>query len=122
MSKPLELTVHPKRLVDSGFHRVEADGSFSALRVEEWLIDGVWVRGPFRTHKRLTDAELAADYWGVRATLEGGLITSHDLTVPWRNECAAIRDSMTPAGQRIREQVDTLLRFATLPHYDEATA
>jgi hypothetical protein len=69
--------------------------------------------------KRLNDTETAADYWGLRAMLDGGLVTSHDLTIPWSRGCAPIRDSMTPAGHLIREQVDTLLRFAMLPHYDE---
>lgn len=69
--------------------------------------------------KRLTDAETAADYWGLRAMLDGGLVSSHDLTIPWSRGCAPIRDSMTPAGHLIREQVNTLLHFALRPHYDE---
>lgn len=112
MSKPFELTIFEKEPGRYGreplYNSPDGFWAYAASHV-----DG------YAANKHLTDAELAAEYWGVRATLEGGLITSHDLTVPWRSNCAAIRDSMTPAGQRIREQVDTLLRFATLPHYDE---
>jgi hypothetical protein len=86
--------------------------------------DGLWAypashADGYAQEKRLTDAETAADYWGLRAMLDGGLVNSHDLTIPWSRGCQPIRDSMTPAGKRIREQVDTLLRFAMLPHYDE---
>ena len=109
--KALELTVYP--LLEK-VGRNARPGYIIGKR-------GVSVAEAFRAGlaKRLTDAELAAEYWGVRATLEGALITAHDMTRPWRSDCASIRDSMTDKGKRIREQVDTLLRFATLPHYDE---
>jgi hypothetical protein len=113
--KALELTVYPKHHIHDGPGNITAvyHDSGYGRNVYDWKADQI-------SHaKRLTDAETAADYWGLRAMLEGGLVTSHDLTIPWSRGCAPIRDSMTPAGKRIREQVDTLLRFATLPHYDE---
>jgi len=114
MSKPLVLTVFKK---EPG--RYGRESTYNSP-------DGLWAypashADVYTQGKRLTDAETAADYWGLRAMLDGDLVTSHDLTIPWSRGCAPIRDSMTPAGQRIREQVDTLLRFATLPHYDEAS-
>lgn len=114
MSKPLELTVHPKRLVDSGFRRIDADGSWTALHVEEWLIDGTWIRGPFRTHKRLNDAELAAEVFSavfheaeceVRARQLG---EGHPFFNYWLK-----------ANHEYARQAEIVERFATLPHYDE---
>ena len=108
MSKPLELAIYPKRLVETGFVRWNGDGTSTDLHVEEWLIDGVWVRGPFRTHKRLTDAELAAELHRAASV-----------------EYAAIAD---PSGfkpgaqQRAAIQCQVLHRFAELSHYDEVRA
>lgn len=110
--KPLELVVYVKEPGRPGReHTYNSPDGLWAYPVSH--VDG------YAAEKRLTDAETAADYWGLRAMLDGGLVTSHDLTIPWSKGCQVIRDSMTPAGKRIREQVDTLLRFATLPHYDE---
>ena len=95
MSKPLELTVHPRRLVATGFVRWNGDGTSTDLHVEEWLIDGEWVRGPFRTHKRLTDAELAAEYWQAFS----GVWDGH--------------------GKKARLRREVLKRFATTRSYDE---
>ena len=114
MSKALELTVFKKE--PGRFGREATYNSPDGL----WAYPASHADG-YAQGKRLTDAETAADYWGLRAMLDGGLVTSHDLTIPWRNDgCAPIRESMTEAGKKIREQVDTLLRFAMLPHYDEA--
>jgi hypothetical protein len=108
--RDLELTVYPRR------------GRETYVLPPPRLCLGAAAVDRLSRDKRLTDAETAADYWGLRAMLDGGLVTSHDLTIPWSAGCRPIRDYMTPAGKRIREQVDTLLRFAMLPHYDEAPA
>jgi hypothetical protein len=112
VSKPLELTIFEKE--PGRYGREPTYNSPDGF----WAYPASHVDG-YADNKHLTDSETAADYWGLRAMLDGGLVTSHDLTIPWRPGCAPIRDSMTEAGKKIREQVDTLLRFATLPHYDE---
>lgn len=91
--KALELTVYPK-LVPPRFHY----GSDNYVR--QWKREQAIIHA-----KRFTDAELAADYWGLRAMVD---------------EAQLLHGTLNPEGVRVRGQVDTLLRFATLPHYDEA--
>lgn len=55
--------------------------------------------------KRLTDAELAAEYWK--------LTYGDEVARGWASDYAVIR--------RSEEQRQTMHRFATLPHYDEPT-
>lgn len=91
MLKPLELIVYPK--ADGHFllhcHSVSADGSIRRL---------MWGCQCPESSKRLTDAELAAEYW--RAS-SGADEVNYD------------------RGFRAESINGILRRFATLPHYDE---
>jgi len=109
--KPLELHVYPHWEDIGGRCYSGREGLDFPINVDYWILC-----------KRLNEDELAAEYWGNRATVDRALITLHDSGLPWRNECSEIMSTAleTPAAKRAIEWTDTLLRFATLPHYDEA--
>lgn len=65
------------------------------------VINGYWEYRPHSTDKRFTDAELAAEYHSAWASM---------LDVP--------EDERYPHE---RPRIETLHRFATMPHYDEAS-
>lgn len=99
MSKPLELLIHPKPQ-----HRNHVTGG--------WLWDceacNTVITGP---SKRLTNAELAAEYESARCDALLVQATGHY----WQSiECTWSQDT-----ERVNERERTLIRFATLPHYDE---
>lgn len=98
MSKPLELVIHPKLQ-----HRRHVTGG--------WLWDceacNTVITGP---SKRLTNAELAAEYW--RAVGDESMITEG---YNWTEMCGEWPVSEEEAIRRSR----SLTRFATLPSYDE---
>lgn len=63
--------------------------------------------------KRLTNAELAAEYESARCDALLVQETGHY----WQSiECTWSQDT-----ERVHERERTLIRFATLPHYDEVT-
>jgi hypothetical protein len=106
--KALELTVYPRRFVETGFARWNGDGTFTPLHVPEWFINGEWNRFPRTEDKRLTDAELAAEYW-LLSSRRQRMLGYHDGP-----------DSETRKQARIDEdRMKVVERFATLPHYDE---
>lgn len=110
MSKPLELTVYPKRRVPSGFVRVNGDGTHTELATDEWLIDGSWNRFPRTEDKRLTDSELASEFHKSTADFQ----SSHSFYLLFEDE---------ESEQRLDRARDWMFRmelFATHPHYDEA--
>lgn len=101
--KDLELTVYPK--TDGHFsrhcHSVSADGSIRRL---------MWGCQCPESSKRLTNAELAAEYWQAQhdfAFIAEGMI--------WGQMCGHWSFGEDAASARTK----TLERFATLPHYDE---
>lgn len=95
MSKPLELIVY------STWTAVDGTVHCSAFQHEGFpiAVDMV-VR-----EKRLTDVELAAEYWRANA-------------VGWMHEDAG----MSAASDLDAAEAATWHKFATLPHYDEAPA
>ena len=96
MSKPLELTVCPKREITTGI---------TYERVTQWFIKGEWCPEPEADlSKRLTDAELAAEHW--RAKWTGLMAENHG-------------NCLTDEG---RAKIRTVERFYQLPHYDEDAA
>jgi hypothetical protein len=86
VSKPLELTIYPKW---NGYYR-----GADELPIANTLAADSW-----SSAKRLTEPELAAEYWyaiGRYATQSG-----------------------IASAARWLEEARTMHRFATLPHYDE---
>lgn len=97
--KPLELTVYPKLERPLYGHQIE--GYRQQVKAEIEL----------REAKRFTDAELAAEYYRM-----DGLCRKEQ----W---IEAVRDDYCEAERRgqamMYDRLNTLYRFATLPHYDE---
>ena len=95
--KPLELTVYP--VWDDGFGRLYADKDD---RLHPADVDFEVYR------KRLTNTELAAEYWRLRLKV-----------------CASGNRDMKAKGhvctewQTAHNELDTMQRFMELPHYDE---
>jgi hypothetical protein len=94
MRKPMELTVYPPLEYP---HKADpiTMGRYIRQRNGELIM---------RNIKRLTDAELAAEYWA-----------PNWITMPnadWDNDYEA-------CVERMKDRSSTLHRFATLPHYDE---
>lgn len=88
--KALELTVYP-HVEDGGIDCIEdSEGTLRTPRELNGLAD----------YKRLTDAELAAEYW---------------------RDAREFLTRANSAGERLDRiaRWATLHRFATLPHYDE---
>lgn len=81
-------------------------GSFA---YEDWFTDRA-AEVKLRERKRLTDAELAAEYWCEEKSL--GDVRDWIKTSPGYKVLEPV----------LLERVLTLHRFATLPHYDEVTA
>jgi hypothetical protein len=92
--KPLELTVYP--LLEKVGLLAERGYIVNRKPVTFWYVDNYQV-----FEKRLADAELAAEYHSAWASM---------LDVP-KDERYSYE----------RPRIETLHRFATLPHYDEAT-
>lgn len=98
MSKPLELVVYPP---------LECVGDRPKDRLKHEFAKGAeWKRGQA---KRLTDVELAAEYWSQQMEV----VRAVDRAYPWG--CSDEVDIETA-------RICTLERFATLPHYDEVPA
>ena len=99
--KPLQLTIHPRPMY--GSEPADLWDAYSDAMHEQQLID----------HKRLTDAELAAEYW--RADSDAG----------YAEERGALPNDPHWVGTWSREAPDcndrqrALRRFATTPDYDE---
>lgn len=98
--KALELKVFPIRHdEDRDIHYAEID-DLGTVNVEYWI-----------ACKRLTDAELAAEYWRLRLKV-----------------CASGNRDMKAKGhvctewQAAHDELDIMQRFMELPHYDEVTA
>ncbi|UKA69543.1 hypothetical protein [Arthrobacter sp. FW306-06-A] len=89
MSRPLELTVYPKLERPLYGHQIE--GYRQQVKAESAL----------KESKRLTDAELAAEWQQEQRHMAVAVICGQP-------------DALTKA-----RRADTLHRFATLPHYDE---
>lgn len=92
MSKPLELTVYPP------LERPKRGADIMAYR-SQFIDEQLVIQA-----KRFTDAELAAEYWEHRY--------GNEVASGWASDYAIIKQS--------RERLETIGRFATLPHYDEA--
>lgn len=103
--KPFELTVYPP-LTDT-----------EKMSVSLTLSTGlnVWHTPPpgflESKRKRLTNAELAAEYESARCD---ALLLRH-VGYYW----APLNDTWAPDQESVDKRANTLLRFATLPHYDE---
>jgi hypothetical protein len=94
MSKPLELAIYP-HWEHNEICYANVEGLDSPISVDYWI-----------ACKRLTDAELAAEFWKAK---ERCMFVS-----------AFSGMSISPDSPSAREAI-TLHRFATLPSYDEAT-
>lgn len=107
-TKPLELTVYPK------LERPMTGAEIMPYR-EQWKREN-----DLRQAKRLTGAELAAEAYrqNVRAIGECGDAS----IIRDGNEYRVVPSDVMTFGPMRREvwQSHTLIRFATLPHYDEA--
>jgi hypothetical protein len=114
--KALELTVYPRRFVETGFARWNGDGTFTPLHVPEWFINGEWNRFPRTEDKRLTDAELAAELFRQTAWL--GALGRTYRADEGRNIIIEAAFTFGPVTRDEHEWM-TLSHFATLPHYDE---
>lgn len=76
------------------------------------VIDGFWEYRPYDLSKRLTDAELAAEFHAF-------VMTDHK----YPEDPDDYGDEEWEAySHEYQEAEKTILRFATLPHYDEAGA
>lgn len=95
MSKPLELTVYPP------IPECPQPSGWSFAR-DDWFDDRTAER-KLSGRKRLTDAELAADYWSA--------------VVDYEDSCKPSGEDMD--HEAICNQVQTLERFATARSYDE---
>ncbi|QSZ49387.1 hypothetical protein [Arthrobacter sp. D5-1] len=113
MSRPLELTIHPP--VPAFPLSVEPGGSLltQAMRSlqasTEWQTDR-FMEAALSRRKRLTDAELAAEFWHAAqvATYARGCIDwGLDLYKPM-------------SADRAEDIEHVLSRFAELPHFDQA--
>lgn len=94
--KPLDLRVHEKHPDTDAYRFGPSYTPYAIVAVD----------------KRLTDSELAAIYWGYVQT---------DMLWPDARLDVDETDSdyWEAACERWREAEKTVLRFATLPHYDE---
>lgn len=104
--KPFELTVYP--IVD----RIP-DGPGIVTRIYGTEHGGIydWQAERMAKEKRLTNAELAAEYESARCDALLVQATGHY----WQSiECTWSQDT-----ERVNERERTLIRFETLPHYDE---
>lgn len=109
--KSLELTIYPfvDRWVD---YTCDIGGRTVSGSSREYGYEtphGVW-RGDEFEEKRLTDAELAAEYW--RTGQDEAYITEG---IIWKGICDGWSTSESAALHRSY----VIRRFATLPHYDE---
>jgi len=117
MKRPLELTIYPyvDRWVEYTMVFLGKEVSGSSREYGYETPRGIFA-GDEYPEKRLTDAELAAEYWrhngdtdavceGLRVKTFGGLIANGLL-----------------AEDLMKARLATLERFATLPHYDEDAA
>ena len=115
MSKPLELTVYPPLAPDDELRWRDVstgrEGQPSDVPVPEWH-HRQRSAPPARYGKRLTDAELAAEYWRANS-------------IGWCAEATqSFYDEFTGhivSSDRMKHYVTVLDRFATHPHYDEET-
>lgn len=103
MNEPLELTVYP--LLDKVGRRAERGYIVNREPIESWYVDNYQI-----FEKRLTPPELAAEYWRKNGDFEScaeGYTTANDgYTFAWEGVEAS--------------RLNTVRRFATCPHYDEA--
>ena len=92
--KALELTVH------------EIDSTDPSMAV----VDGFWEYRPYDPAKRLTDAELAAEYHAWDAHLKH---------LQWC-ELSSGDELGRESWRKLNARLETLWWFTNLPHYDEA--
>lgn len=114
MSKPLELHIYPKvdRWVEYTMEFLGKAVSGSSREYGYETPRGIF-EGDEWPEKRLTDAELAAEYFAQDSQCR------HE---QWIETVRGDEDytSAERAGQsRMYDRLNTLHRFATLPHYDE---
>lgn len=103
MSKPLELVIHEK--VPGQYGREATYNSPDGF----WAYPESHVDG-YAQDKRLTDAELAAECYKAQCEwLHAGHNVDDDIGYPF---------SRRDVG-RMNARMGVLMRFATLPHYDE---
>ncbi|GAP53841.1 hypothetical protein AHiyo6_04060 [Arthrobacter sp. Hiyo6] len=96
MSKPLELFIYPP------IPRCPISSGWSYAR-DDWFDDRA-VERKLSEKKRLTEAELAAEYWSAHAI--------HERAARGQSCIEYIAEA----------EVEVWTRFATLPHYDEVPA
>lgn len=110
MLKPLELTVYPAEC--HCYQAIDKCTGIMALHIPlECLLHGA--RATFQAKKkRLTSAELAAEYWRTDAD-EWQADEYGDANLSEEGSTWTDRHADT------RRRAKTLLRFASLPHYDE---
>lgn len=112
MSRPLELTIHPP--IPAFPPRVEPGGNLLTQAMRSLQASTEWqterfVEAAHSRRKRLTDAELAAEFWHAAqvATYARGRID-------WG------LDVYKPMSADRAEDIEHLLsRFAELPHFDQ---
>jgi len=103
--KALELTVYP--MTCNHFGEVKYQAAHDGLHLEQ--IDELG------EHKRLSDAELAAEYYAQDSRRR------HEQWIEAVRGDEDYEGWERAAQSRMYEHLTMLHRFATLPHYDEAT-
>lgn len=110
MSKPLELTIYPRPIM-----KAHHQGPAPYLDMESGTLTSEHAANMLAGAKRLTEAELAAEYWA----------QVHDSQYAMTCELAAEykqgREAAKRWGAQSTAKATTLHRFATHPHYFEAT-
>lgn len=100
MLKPLELTIYPLELTFPAGYKLPRD-----MRITYRAADRM------AAEKRLTEPELAAEYESARC--DAMLMSYADYF--W----APLGDTWSSDPATIDRRAQTMLRFATLPHYNE---
>ncbi|WP_104087081.1 hypothetical protein [Arthrobacter sp. GMC3] len=95
--KALALTIYPKLQYPRSGHEIMP---YRERKLRENML---------RKAKRLTDAELAAEYYKARAAYEKTKF----------NELSSGDDFTDERWAMVEEPLNIIHRFATLPHYDE---
>ena len=106
MLKPLELTICPV-----GVEFEDGPGNLSRTYMTPHGEVTGWQADRMSKQKRLTAPELAAEYESARC--------DYLLQVQAGNYWAPLDDTWSSEPDDVLNRAMTLLRFATLPHYDE---
>ena len=114
--KPLELTVYPSQVDEHGRTRYYHPGSFPLPNLHTHpkqhigaILTGSSNIGTMRKQKRLTTAELAAEYWRYESNIWEALAKMPEPPTP----------EAVMAGEEWNRRAEIVERFATLPHADE---